>query len=241
MRKLARWFMQRRLGVGLWALFVLSLFLMLKSSSDQLPGRLRRSGLQWALSQFPSGNQVIFDLTSGIIVSLLIYVLVVKVPERTKRKHVKRNLQRQYDSFKRACIYEFLWCLGGGANVDLVEQLKDRERFRTFFQERVSPSQERWHVVLNNLDEHKIKRLIVELEILRDEVNYALNTIDIDDPEAFAFLKRLAEILYRNRSWTPEYDDVKELSGFMWSVHTGWSIMEGYTGRDIIGDMIKVL
>ena len=95
--------------------------------------------------------------------------------------------------------------------------------------------------VLNGLDDLLVKSLVVELEILAAEVQYTLTVIDIEDEDAFAFLKRLTEILYRHRNWTPDYDDVKQLSGFMWFVYTGWSVIDGYTEKDIIADMISAI
>jgi hypothetical protein len=84
-----------------------------------------------------------------------------------------------------------------------------------------------------------VKELVVELEILMTEVHYALTVIDIDNQGAFAFLKQLTQILYRSRNWSDDYEDVKQLSRFMWSVHTGWSWADGYTDKDIIAEMIN--
>jgi hypothetical protein len=96
--------------------------------------------------------------------------------------------------------------------------------------------------VLNGLNEDRVKHLVVELEILMAEVQFTLTVIDVDNPEVFAFLKRLAQVLHRSKhTWSPEYDDVKELAGFMWSVHTGWSLIEGYTERDVIAEMIEAI
>ena len=213
-------------------IFVASTFLMVMSSSDRLPALLRGTVAEAVLSQF----------AIGVIVSLLIYVLVVRVPERSKRKRVRRSLRLQYNSFKEESIKVFLGSLQGSYNPDLVERLKDREEFRRFFKEPVSPHQDRWHAVLNGLNEDRIKSLVIELEILMAEIHFTLNVIDVDHPAAFAFLKRLAHVLYRSKeTWSPDYDNVKELAGFMWSVHTGWNFIEGYTERDVVAEMIDAI
>jgi hypothetical protein len=152
-----------------------------------------------------------------------------------------RNLQHQYDLFKENCMEVFLWALQEPYDPELLERLKDRDQFQRFFDEPVSPDQKRWHAVLNGLDEYKIKSLIVELEILMAEIRFTLSVIDIDNQDAFAFLKHLSQVIYRSKNWTPEYDGVKHLSDFMWSVHTGFSIIEGYTGRDIVAEMIEAI
>lgn len=241
MRRLREWMGRHWLGLILWTIFVVSAYFMVRSSSDRLPAFLHGTRIEPWLSQFSTGNQITFDVTVGIIVSLVLYVLVVWLPERSKRRRVRRNLELQYDSFKEECIRVFLLALGGGHNEEQIRHLKDRHEFRRFFEEPHSPGQNRWHAVLNGLDDYKVKSLVVELEILMTEVHFTLNTIDIDDPEAFAFLKRLSQVLYRSKLWTPEYDDVKRLSGFMWSVHTGWNIIDGYTDRDPIAEMIQAI
>src|SRR5262249_44919525 len=149
MTRLGAWMRRNRLDVGLWTLFVASTVLMLKSSSDRLPAQLRGTAAESLLSQFPTGNQIVFDITGGVIVSLILYVFIVRMPESSKRRRVRQNLRRQYDLFKEATIQIFLWTLHGSYNTELVDRLKDRDQFRSFFDERVSPDQTRWDAVLN--------------------------------------------------------------------------------------------
>jgi hypothetical protein len=236
--RFTKMFRHRALSFGLWMLFLVSVVLMLKSSSDPLPLFMDAVRL---FSPFLYGKEIIFNLSVGIIVSLFIYVLVVWIPEQSKRKRVRRNLALQYGSFKEECLSIFFSALQESYDPELLHRLKDQTFFREYFKEKVSPDQERWHAVLNGLDDNLVKRLVVELEILIAEVHYALTVIDVDDPDVFSFLKRLTRILYRYRNWSSEYDDVKQLSGFMWSVHTGWSVIDGYTNKDIIAEMIEAI
>lgn len=239
LKRLAEMLRYRALGIGLWVLFLMSVLLMLKSGSDPLPPSLMGGG--WVLSPFLHGNAIIFNLSVGVIVSLLIYVLVVWIPDQSKRERVRRSLALQYDSFKEECLSIFFSALHEPYDLELLHRLKDQTFFREYFKEKVSSDQERWHAVLNGLDDNLVKRLVVELEILMTEVHYALTVIDIVDRDVFSFLKRLSRILYRYRNWSADYDDVKQLSGFMWSVHTGWSVIDGYTNKDIIAEMIEAI
>ncbi|MGA8593678.1 MAG: hypothetical protein WB676_02950 [Bryobacteraceae bacterium] len=177
----------------------------------------------------------------GIMVSLFIYLLVVWLPERDKRKRVRRNLQRQYDLFKEGCIGVFLNAMRQGYDPAVIDGLKDRERFMQFFKEPFSPGQTRWHAVANGLHSENIKSLIVESEILITEVRFTLIAVDVENQEVFAFLKDLANILYRARNCSPEYDGVKSLLSLMWSEFSGWSFIEGYTKRDVIADKIEAM
>jgi len=229
--------------LSLGVLVLVSVLLMVKSSSDALPGWLRGTRAEPWLSQFGVGNQNIHDIAGGLVVSLFIYFLVVWLPERDKRKRVRRNLQLQFDAFKKGCIREFFNAMSQSYDPALIDELKDRERFREFFNGPFSPGQIRWDAVANGLELHSvhIKSLIVEFEIFIAEVRFTLISIDVDNRQSFAFLKLLANVLYRARNCSPEYDGVKSLLGLMWSVFTGWSFIEGYPEKDPIADAIDAM
>ncbi len=131
--------------------------------------------------------------------------------------------------------------MGQGYDPALVDRLKDRDQFKQFFKEPFSSEQTRWDAVANGLDAENIKRLVVEFEILIAEVHFTLIAVDVENEEIFAFLKELANILYRARNCSPEYDGVKALLCLMWSVYAGWSFVEGYTKKDVIADMIEAM
>ncbi len=226
------------LDLTLVLLFVASTFLMFKSSSDPFPDVTEGTWAGELFRPFPTGNQITFDITVGVIVSLFVYILVVRVPEHQKRRRLKANLRRQYDALKEETIIQFLWACNAPASTEQIERLKNRNEFKDFFKERVSESQDRWHAVMNGLDETKISAIVHELRIFRDEVEYVLAAVDVTDPQVFAFMKGLTRILRGGECWSEDYDHVKALAGFMWSVHTGWDWVQGYTGRDAISDMI---
>jgi hypothetical protein len=230
-----------RRDVLLCLLFLASFVLTLKSSSDKVPGCLRGTRAEPMLSQFSTGNQNIHDIAVGVIVSLFIYLLVVWLPERDKRKRVRRNLRLQYDSFKEGCIAVFLSAMSGGYDPAMIDGLKTPEQFMQFFKEPFCDGQTRWDAVANGLHAENIKSLIVEFEILIAEVRFTLIAVDVENQEVFASLKYLANILYRARNCAPEYDGVKSLLSLMWSVFAGWSFIGGYTKKDVIADKIEAM
>ena len=111
--------------------------------------------------------------------------------------------------------------------------------FRKYFKEPVRDSQNRWHVVLNNLNGQLLQDLLVEFEILLNEVTYVLNNANIEDPNVFSFFKRLSQTVYKMKNTTLDYDDVKHLSGFLWELFAGWSFIDGYREDDIVAVMIE--
>ena len=121
------------------------------------------------------------------------------------------------------------------------ETLIEQDKFRTYFQEKISPSQDRWHSFQNKLDEHHLQELIMKTEIFRDEISFALNNIEIPDDEPLEFLKRLSAAILSMRNTTLGYDETKQFSNFLWSVLAGWDVISGYKDRDIIGEMIKAI
>lgn len=229
------------LDATLWALCMICIVVMLKASTDPAPAWAKDSWIQLALSPFPTGNQVAFDVSVGVLVGLFVYVLVVRIPERKKRHRLKDNLRRQYANLKEECIFNLLFACNGSASLDLVDRLKDRETFKRYFKEKVTPDQERWDAVLNGMSNQMVASIVQELSIFRREVEFTLATIDVDDPEVFSFLRRLTRALHRTGDWSSDYDEIKPMAQFMWSMHTGWDGALGYTGKDSIAEMIDAL
>lgn len=229
------------LDLTLWLLCAASTFLMLKSSTDPRPQLIQGTLFEPLLKPFPTGNQIVFDVAVGIVVSLFVYVLVVRLPAWQKKKRVKAHLLRRYDDLKRQCITHFLWACGEPAASDLIDELKDLETFKDFFKTKVSEDQDRWHAVLNGLTEHYVTSLVRELDMFRNELEYALTAIEVSDEKVFSFMRNFTQVLQRSRYWSDREDQLKPLSQFMWSAFAGWSFVTGYTGKDAIAEMIAAL
>ncbi|MCQ9378324.1 hypothetical protein [Methyloversatilis sp. XJ19-49] len=229
------------LDLLLWALFAASALLMLKSSSDPRPDFIKGTPIEALLKPFPTGNQVTFDITVGIIVSLFVYLLVVRLPEWQKKGRLKAHLLRRYDDLKEQCLMHFLWACSQPAESTLIDSLKNQKEFRDFFNASVAPDQDRWHQVLNGLTDEYVRSIVRELDSFRGEVDFVLTSVDVSDEEAFRLLRNLTEVLQRSRHWSDREDQLKPLSQFMWSIFAGWSIISGYTDRDVIHDMITAI
>lgn len=227
-----------------WTLGLLSLasaVLMCKASTDPRPGFIKNTWVEDVLQPFSTGNQIVFDISVGVLVGLFVYVLIVRIPEFQKRRRIRLNLTRHYDDLKEACILQFLWASNTPAESTLIRRLKNRHDFKEFFSERVSSSQDRWHAVMNGLDDTKVAALVHELTFFRGELEFGLSSVDVSDPQVFAFLKGLTRALHGSQTWSADYDAVKELARFMWSLHTGWNWVDGYSSGDTIGKMIARL
>ncbi len=229
------------LDMLLWLLVLGSIFLMFKSSTDPRPDFIKGTSLEDVFRPFTTGNQITFDIAVGVIVSLFIYVLVVRLPAWQKKNRLKAHLLRRYDDLKEQCLMHFLWACNEPAESTLIDRLKSQEEFSTFFKERVSKDQDRWHAVLNGLTDDYVQSLVRELDLFRGELDYTLTTVEVADEKVFSFLRNLTQVLQRSRHWSDRDDQLKPLSQFMWSMFAGWSFVSGYTGRDHVNEMIRAI
>jgi hypothetical protein len=116
-----------------------------------------------------------------------------------------------------------------------------RKKFKNYFEEQVTPDQDRWNRFENKLDAYNLKELIKKVEIFRDEIAFVLNNVDIPSEAPFEFLKRLSAVIYSVQDTTLGYDETKPLARFLWEVFAGFSWVSGYRERDIISEMIEAI
>lgn len=207
---------------------VVSTVLMLISSSDPVPDALKGSWLHKLLAQFPTGNQITFDLSVAVVAGVLMYGLVVRLPEIQRRRRLRRHLLKTYQMFKLEVTAIYLGRIQTSYAAKLPEELSEPAAFKKYFQAPFSQGQDRWHGVANALDEDTIERIVTELEILRQELLFVTGAVDIADEHALGVLRRLSQVVISARLWSTDYDDVKSMMRFLWSLHTGWNFITGY-------------
>jgi len=229
----------KRLDIFLCLLFAVCAALIATTGAERYPAFADAMHLGWLAQLFPSGNQVLFELSIGVMTGLFVYVLVVRFPERSKKRRLKNSLHRQFYTLKEQCILNCLWACNVPAESDLIERLHDRSKFKEFFQESVGDGQTRWHAVLNGLDNAGVQRIVLELNIFRREVEFTLGAIDVPNQAAFNFLRGLTQVLGRSKTWSDGYDEIKPLAQFLWHIHTGWSVFDGYSKHDVVRHMIE--
>lgn len=113
-----RFLRNRELGWVLVAVCVAAIFLALKASSDAVPRFLANTLLERILLQFSTGNQLIFDLSIGMISGILMYYLVVVLPDSQKRKRIREHILRSYGAFKENCIAIYVSALEGSYSTE---------------------------------------------------------------------------------------------------------------------------
>ena len=157
-------------------------------------------------------NKIFYDLASGALVSLIFYVLIVRVPDYQKRKRCKRSLTQQYKNFREDCIGLMLAVADGQYDSSMPEELLDQKRFKEYFKEKATLDEDRWDRFCNKLDPYYLNEIVKRMEIFRDEIAFILNNVDIPSDEPFGFLKRLSAAMYSIRDTTLDYDDTKSFA-----------------------------
>lgn len=115
------------LNKGLLVLSFLCLFFMLKSSED----RLLFESAGFFFQQFKLGNEIIFNLSCGMLISIWFYFLVVWLPEKKNKKRVKSNFISQYTEFKRYLIMHIVDACREPYKDELIRNLMEPRAFKT--------------------------------------------------------------------------------------------------------------
>ena len=76
--------------VGIWAMLIISLLLMVKTSSDPLARGFEFLSL--IFNNFQTGNSIWFTLASGVFVSSVFTLLIVVLPNKRRKHNTKKAL-----------------------------------------------------------------------------------------------------------------------------------------------------
>jgi hypothetical protein len=211
---------------------------MLKTSDDPVLPALSQSVMGAWLAQLPTGNQIIFDFSVGLTSSIFTYFLFVRIPEERKRSRVLAHLAVTFREAKLNLIRLYLSMVGRSYESNLPETLLDQDAFRSYFG---GPGDNRWYGVANGLNEYWLNAIAAELEILHNELQFALAAVEPRNVAGYAKLKSVAAWTLRSKNIDLDSDDSKPFLRALWGMHTGFSFVDGYTGRDVIADEIQSL
>jgi hypothetical protein len=227
--------------IALLLVGVVTAVVMLKASDDPLIPQLQNSLLGDWLTQLPTGNQTVFDLSVGVVSAIFTYFLFVRLPEEQKRRRVLGHLAETFRDTKINLIRAYLSMVGRSYDAGLPEELLDQAAFRSYFGDDTVSGGSRWYGVANGLNEYWLKEIVAELEILHNELQFALAAIEPRNTTGYSRLKSVAAWTLRSRNIDLRSDDSKPFLRALWQMHTGFDFIDGYTNRDIIADEIRSL
>lgn len=166
-----------------------------------------------------------------------------EIEESNRHKVIQDHLRSQYEQFRKNVIDICLRAEVQNYSIDieLNTRLQNMLGFRNYFKEN---NNQKWLNVLSGLqgNEEILEDLYVEIDLLLQQVSYALNNVQIKNEEALKFLTRFSQYTYRLRN-TDIYsqDPIKYVGGFLWDIMAGWSAIDGYRDHDIVSKNIEAL
>lgn len=165
--------------------------------------------------EFPAYNNAILNLSSGYAISVLFYALIVYLPEHFKRKRIRNYALIAYSNFRESVLTQILFASGKSVGEEL-EELLDPEKFDEYWRYDETGSGMRYYEFLNGLNDYFAGKIAFELEILRDEIQFILNAVDVDDEEAFTHLRYVTVLAYDMSKTGSNYEDQKRWGRFLW-------------------------
>src|SRR4051812_20787920 len=96
--------MHRFLNIALGILAAIAVVVMFASSGEPVVIFLRSTPLEGPLLALGRTNSIAFNLAVGYLVSALFWLLVVYVPETSRRSVLRDNLSRRYQGFKESVL-----------------------------------------------------------------------------------------------------------------------------------------
>jgi hypothetical protein len=233
--------MSRHVNVTIAALAAVAVVVMFESSGEPVIPVLRGTSVEPLLLGLGSANSIAFNLSVGYLVSALFWLLVVFIPERSRKRLLRDNLNRAYQAFKESVLQILLWSSIGTHDSRLPEELCDHRKFKEFFGAEEST---RWYAAMNGLQgsELRMHELLLELEIFAEEVAYVLNSVSIEDEKVHRLFKVLKENIYRLNHWNADtYEHVKSLGRFLWGIFARWDFVDGQRETDVVQETIDRL
>lgn len=230
--------MSRKVNLSIAVLAATAAILVFVSSGEPLVRVLRDSQLATILYALSWPNTIVFNLSIGYLSSMIFWVLVVYLPEKSRRRLLRETLAKRYTEFKHEIVQTFIWASGESQDIQFVDDLvNDHIKFKEYF----GSSSDRLYAVLNGIQgsEMRMHEILLAMKMFSDEVAYILNNVSIDDPSVNRAFKRLNESIFRLReSETDLYDRVKYVGNFLWRILARWNIIEGQVEDDIVEKMI---
>lgn len=188
---------------------------------------------------------VAVNIVAGGLVSFFFYWLVVYLPERRKRRVIKKALARMYRDIKQDLLYQVVFASQKGGRHDLqadqstIDRLMTPAGFIAAF-EGGRESDEGYYAFQNQMsdDTPEYRQIILNLEMLAKQIEFVLHNYTIDDETLFGFFKRLELMLLSLQRSEPGYDESKPLCRFVYEMFSGWDFVQGDRGFDPIEKMI---
>lgn len=156
----------------------IALYFTIAGADVPLPSRLQGTFLEGPLYALHIGNPILFNLGSGLFITLVFWFLVVELPERKTRAMVRDGLRVAYIQCRTDLATVLLDAAAPHEFTAARAAVTTSEGFVEFFAEVVDPahSKSRWHNAKAALvkNDFYIRRIHAALDVLANEISYAM-------------------------------------------------------------------
>jgi hypothetical protein len=228
-------------------ILLLSLYFFVKTSDDSFFDWIAEDQIIIELfGQCELYNETVNQISLGILVSCIFYILVVAIPESLKKSIQKRHLLNCYFGFKSYMTEIFV----EAADIDWMEyqdnqdQLLNINEFKKFFQLRGKKSSERWYDMLNGLNSDYYRRIVDCCDLFAREIEFSLLVSGGCSNKTYHHLKTKQLFLQSISSYVGEdglipYDYKKYVFRELWDYFTGWDFYKGQKDKPSIERLIR--
>lgn len=168
-------------------------------------------------------NDIVVNLSSGFVLSVIFYFLVVRLPERRRNRRLATNLERSFGHLRHTLSVLILRISSDEPDDShFISKIETPDGFRKHFTE------DHWNGFLNRIDKRGILEIKHHLRSFQEELHFTVSHMNIDRGEVFDLLKNLSSSIIQMDLYGVGYDDEKEWGRFLWSLLTNWDWAEGY-------------
>ena len=146
--------MSRKVNLAIAVLAAIAMLLLFVSSGEPLVPFLRNSQLAPILYALSWPNTIAFNLSVGYLSSTIFWILVVYLPDKSRRSLLRETLATRYKEFKHEIVQTFIWASGESQDIQFVEDLaNDHIKFKEYF----GSSSDQWYAVLNGIQGSELR------------------------------------------------------------------------------------
>lgn len=150
-----------------------------------------------------------------------------------------------YRVIKKNILYQVVFAsIKGGrsdlqTDLDTIDNLMRPEAFKEAFSGG-REANEGFYAFENQMsgDTPEFREIILNFEMLAKQIDFVLHNYSIDDENLFDFFKRLDLMLLSLRRSSPGYDESKPLCRFVYEMFSGFNLINGHLGYDVIDKML---
>ncbi|MCE7518708.1 hypothetical protein LZG37_11225 [Halomonas titanicae] len=177
--------------------------------------------------KFKVGNEIVFNVSCGMLVSIWFYFLVVYMPDRFRKNRIKRNFISQYREFRKQVVVHILNDSKEPYSNSFLDVLMDVKEFKVFFHKRIKEDQNRWYIFRSNVTNESLGDILLEFEAFQDAITILLINVDIQDEEVFSFLHRIRKVsIIQKNVNANDYFSFERVSKLLWEMLAGYSWKE---------------